>query len=227
MSNTINTMLTTKIKTIPSYVDTLAFYEPESNKIAVISVSDYKKCNYKNHTVISKTSELKDCGLISLVNLKDFIRRNPASGIEDYIDAKHSAKVYEQCDLYLAAYIILYRYYKCFETLVDNNFITFIDTFIDNCMNSDSDHDSTITYFSYDIHKILKLRKTVFNMFKDYINDYNSYLFIYKNQTEYKYTDKEFRVIAKTLKVFSKSKREFRQRFINTFENLNNNNEAV
>lgn len=109
MSNAVNTMLTTKIKTIPSYVDSLAFYDPESNKIAVISVSDYKNCNYRYHTVISKTSDLKDYGLISLANLDAFISKNPSSRIEDYINSKHSARVYEQGDLYLTAYIILYR----------------------------------------------------------------------------------------------------------------------
>jgi len=217
-----NVILTTKIKTIPSYADTLAFYDPELNKILVISADDYRKFNYNRCTVISKTSELREFGQISLVNLNAFISRNPSSRVEGYIDSKHSAKVYEQSDLYLAAYITLYRYYKCFETLVDNNFITFIDTFIDQCMNSDSDHDHTICYFNYEIHKIFKLRKSVYDMFKDYLNNYNNYLDIYIDQNEYKYTDSEFRVIAKSLKIFSKSKLESRQRFIKTFVELNN-----
>lgn len=217
-----NIILSTKIKTIPSYADTLAFYDPELNRIITISVSDYKNCNYKNYTIINKSSELKECNFISLVNLDTFISKNPKSRIEDYIASKHSAIVYEQFDLYLAAYITLYRYYKSFETLVENNFITFIDTFIDNCIDSDSDHTYTITYFNYEIHKILKLRKTVFEMFKDYLNNYNNYLYIYKNQTEYKYTDKQFRVFLKTMKVFSESKIEAKQRFIETCNNLSN-----
>ena len=215
-----NIILTAKVKTIPAYVDSLAFYDPESNKIVVISVSDYKNCIFNNHTIINKTSELRDYGLISLVNLNTFIRENPASRIEDYIESEHSSTVYEQCDLYLAAYIILYRYYKCFETLVDNHFITFIDTFIEDRLHADSDHANTICYFNYEIHKILKLRKTVFEMFRDYLNDYNSYVYIFANQNEYKYTDREFRVILKALKVFSKAKLETRQRFIDTCKAL-------
>ncbi len=221
-----NIILTTKVKTIPSYVESLAFYEPESKKIVVISVRDYKNSNYSNYTVINKTSQLRECGRISLVNLNAFISKNPASGIEDYIAAKHAANVYEQCDLYLAAYITLYRFYKSLETLAENNFITFIDTFIDKCMSSDSDHDNSICYFNYEIHKVLKLRKSVFDMFKDYLNNYNNYLYIYTNQTEYKYTDSEFRAIARTLKTFAKSRLEARQRFISTFVELNNNETA-
>lgn len=215
-----NIILKTKTKTIPSYVDALAFFDPASNKIIVISASEYRNGNYENYTVINRTCELKDCGLISLANLNAFIRKYPDSRIEDYIASDHSDIAFEQFGLYLAAYITLYRFYKCFETLVDNNFITFIDTFIDNCINSESDHTHTITYFNYEIHKILKLRKTVFEMFKDYLNDYNHYLYIYKNQTEFKYTDKQFRVIRKTLKVFSGSELEAKNRFINTYIKL-------
>ena len=76
------------------------------------------------------------------------------------------------------------------------------------------------------MHKILKLRKTVFEMFKDYLNNYNNYIYIYTNQTEHKYTDKEFRVLLKTLKTFSNAQLEAKKRLIETFEVLDNN-EAV
>lgn len=226
MNNIINTMLTSNVKNVPSCVDGLAFYDDESNRIIVISTKDYMNHDYSNYTVIKKTSELSDFDCVRLFNLKSFISKNPESHIESYIAARHSSKVLYNFDLYVTAYIVLYRTYKSFETLVENNFITFIDTFIDNCISSKSDHPSTICYYNYDIHKILKLRKTVFTMFKDYLNNYNNYLYIYTNQKEYKYTDKQFRAILKTLKVFSKAQLVVKKRLVETFETFENN-EAV
>ena len=217
MKKTIETMLAAEGKTVPCYIDSLAFYDEESNRIIAISAGDYKRHDFSNYTVISKTSELKELGHIKFMNLNSFIRKNPASRVEAYIDSKHSSLVSENSDLYLAAYITLYRYYKSFETLVDNNYINFIDTFIDSCIRDKSDHPGTICFFSYDVHKIFKLRKTVFDMFKDYLDNYSNYLFIYANQNEYKFTDKQFRALSKTLKTFSKSECGIKQRMTATF----------
>ena len=223
MKKIIKSMFTANVASVPAYVDALAFYDEESNKIIVISANDYKNCNFSNYNVINKTSELTDFDYIKLVNLSTFIRKNPTSGIEKYIDSKHSRKVYEKSDLYLAAYITLYKYYKSFETLVDNNYINFIDTFIDSCIRNKSDHPNTICYFNYDIHKIFKLRKTVFTMFKDYLNSYNNYLYIYTNQNDFKYTDQQFRVFLKTLKVFNKTKTVEKKQLIETLANFSDN----
>ena len=226
MNSTIKTLLTANVKSIPSCADALAFYDSDSNKVAIISTRDYINHNYHNYTVISKTSELLEYNSIKLCNLNAFISKNPESNIESYITAAHSSKVMYNFDLYAAAYITLYKTYKSLETLVENNFITFIDTFIDNCLSSKDDHPGTICYFSYDIHKVLKLRKTVFEMFEDYLNNYNNYLCIYTNQHDYKYTDKEFRVILKTLKTFSKADLSAKKRMLKAFEILDSN-EAV
>ena len=223
MNNIITTMLTANVKKVPSCVDALAFFDSDSNKVAIISTRDYISHNYHNHTVISKTSELLNYNSIKLCNLNSFISKNPESNIESYISSAHSSKVMYNFDLYVTAYITLYKNYKSLATLADHNFITFIDTFIDNCLNSKDDHPGTICYFNYDIHKVLKLRKTVFEMFEDYLNNYNNYLYIYTNQHDYKYTDKEFRVILKTLKTFSKAKLVVKKRVLETFEALNDN----
>lgn len=223
MENIITTMLNSNVKKIPSCVDALAFFDSDSNKIAVISTRDYINHNYHNYTLISKTSELSDYNSIKLCNLSAFISKNPASNIESYISSAHSSRVIYNFDLYVAAYITLYRLYKSLETLVENNFITFIDTFIDDCISNKSDNPGSICYYNYEIHKILKLRKTVFEMFKDYLNNYNTYLYILKNQTEYKYTDKQFRAVRKTLKVFSKAQIVAKRRMLETIEALDNN----
>ena len=226
MDNIITTMLTTNVEDIPSYVEALAFFDSESQKLAVISTSDYINHNYHNYTLISKTSELLKHFPIKVCNLNAFISKNPTSNIESYLLSDHSFQADCSYELYTAAYITLYKYYKSFETLVENNFTTFIDGFIEACIYSNNDHPGTICYFNYEIHKIFKLRKTVFEMFKDYLNDYNNYLYIYKNQNEYKYTDKEFRALCKTLKIFSEAKTEAKENLIKTIEFLDNK-EAV
>lgn len=218
MENIVRIMLSTKVKNIPSCVDALAFYDDESNRIAVISVKDYKKHNYSNYTVISKTAELSACCSVKLMNLNAFISKNPSSGIENYISAAHSDRVLYNFDFYVTAYIILYRNYKSLETLTENNFISFIDTFIDNCVESKNDHPGSICYFNYQIHKVLKIRKAVFAMFKDYINNYSNYMYIYNNQHEYKYTDKQFRVLFKTLEAFSKCNANVKRRLLESLE---------
>ena len=175
MNSTKKTLLTANVKSIPSYVDNLAFYDEESRKIVVISTHDYRNSNFDNCTFISKTSELTEYDSLKLMNLNKFISCNPSSQIERYISSAHSERVCINFEYYVSAYIILYKNYKSLETLVENNYINFIDTFIDHCVREANDHPGTICYFKYDIHKIFKLRKTVFAMFEDYINDYKNY----------------------------------------------------
>ena len=226
MDNIITTMLSSNVKNVPSCVDALAFFDPDTGKTAIISTRDYINHNYHNYSFINKTSELEDYNTIKFCNLNTFISKNPTSNIESYISARHSSRVLYNLDLYVAAYITLYKYYKSFETLVENNFITFIDTFIDTCISSNNDHLGTLCYYNYKINKIFNLRKTVFEMFRDYLTSYNNYMYIYTNQHEYKYTDKEFRVLRKTLKTFSRTQSRAqiaaKERLIETFEMLDN-----
>ena len=63
-------------------------------------------------------------------------------------------------------------------------------------------------------------------MFEDYINDYNNYMYIYTNQTEYKYTDQQFRALLKTLKLFSRAQPAAKKRFAEAFEKFSNS-EAI
>ena len=206
MSNIIDTMKAAVITFNISLFDTLAFYDTETNRVAVISARDFATKKYKNYSLINKTSELLGWGQIKLVNLEDFVRKNPSSGIEAYIEAEHSETLY-YFDYYIAAYIVLYRCYKSLETLSENKLFGLIDTFIDHCASHNSDHPNTITYFKYDIHKVLKLRKVVYNMFKKYFTTYNNYYYIFMNQHEYKYTDKQFREFRQTLRQFERAKR--------------------
>ena len=223
MNSAIKTLLTANVKSsVSAYADNLAFYDEESHSIIVISANDYRNCNFSNFAMISKTSELTAYDSLKFVNLNKFMSCNPLSQIETYISAAHSQKVYSMFDYYVSAYITLYRSYKSLDTLVENKFISLIDTFIENCMKEGDDHPGTICYFNYDMHKILKLRKTVYTMFEDYLNDYNNYMYIYTNQHEYKYTDRQFRAFSKTLRLFSRARSDAKQRLVESFETLSN-----
>ena len=180
--------------------DALAFFDAESNRIFVIDPKDFAKSNFESITVITKTAELAAFGSIKLVNPEAFTKCFPSSQLESYIIAEHSARVYEDFDFYLASYIILYRYYKSLETLVEHNFISLVDSFIEHCVSENTDHPCTLCYSRNEIHKVLKLRKAVFEMFKDYFKTYNNYSYILKCQTEKKYTDKDFRKLRKLIK---------------------------
>ena len=197
---TINkTMLTANTDFNISLFDSLAFYDAETGKIAVISARSFVNKNYDDYAIVSKTAELLGFGQIKLVNVEDFIRKNPDSGIEAYMEADHYETAYH-FDFYLAAYIILYRFYKSLEALSENGLFGLIDSFIDNCISSSNDHPGTITYFNYEIHKVLKLRKTVYEMFRKYFTNYSNYYYIFMNQHAYNYTDKQFREFRKTLR---------------------------
>lgn len=208
MDNIIDIMKNTIITFNISIFDTLAFYDAETNKIIVISARSFVKKDFENYAVINKTSDLLGCGQIKLVNLADFIKKNPCSGIEAYIEAEHTDKLF-YFDFYIAAYITLYKHYKSLETISANGLFGFIDTFIDHCVSIGNDHPGTITYYNYDheIHTVLKLRKTVYDMFEQYITTYSNYYYIFVNQHEYEYTDKQFREFRKTLRDFKKAKR--------------------
>ncbi len=212
MSNIINTMRNTNIIFNISIFDTLAFYDTESSRVVAISARSFVKKDFEDHSVISKTSDLLGCGQIKLVNLADFIRMNPDSGIEAYIEAERSDKLF-YFDFYIAAYITLYKYYKSLEILSENGMFGFIDTFIDHCVSTRNDHPGTVTYYNYDrkIHTVLKLRKTVYEMFEPYFTAYSNYYYIYVNQHEYEYTDKQFREFRKTLREFKKARRAMKK----------------
>ena len=207
MDTIIDIMKNTDITFNISLFDTLAFYDIEANRVVVISARSFVKKDYENHAVISKTSELLGWGQIKFVNLEDFIKKNPDSGIEAYIEAEHNDTLF-YFDFYIAAYITLYKYYKSLETISENGLFGLIDTFIDHCVSTNNDHPCTITYFNYgnEIHTVLKLRKTVYEMFEKYFTTYSNYYYIFMNQHEYKYTDKQFREFRKTIREFIKAK---------------------
>ena len=206
----INTSITnTELEFNVSMFDTLAFYDAEANRVAAISARSFVNKKFNDFTVITKTSDLLGLGQIKLVNIRDFIKKNPDSGIEAYAEAEHSQNPY-YFDFYLTAYIILYKYYESLETLSENGLFALIDSFIDHCVCSNSDHPGTITYFSYDIHKVLKLRKSVYNMFKSHFTNYSNYYYIYMSQHVYKYTDKQFREFRNTLKDFDKNQQKLK-----------------
>ena len=191
--------------------DALAFFDAESNRIIVIDSKAFAESNFESATVITKTAELAAFGSIKLVNPEAFTKRFPSSQFESYIIAGHSAKVCEDFDFYLASYIILYRYYKSLETLVEHNLIGLIDSFIDNCVSENTDHLCTLCYSKNEIHKVLKLRKAVFEMFRKYFTSYSNYKFIFTNQHYRKYTDKDFRAFRKKLIKLEKANQRARE----------------
>lgn len=180
--------------------DALAFFDEDSNRIVAINTKDYLNSNFEKATAISKTAELAAFGSVRLVNPETFVKKFPSSQIESYIIADHSDKVRDDFDFYLAAYIILYRNYKSLETLAENRYISFIDSFIDYCVSENTDNPGTLCYHRKEIHKVFKLRKAVFEMFKSYFTSYSNYSYILRCQLEDKYTDKDFRKLRRLIK---------------------------
>ena len=180
--------------------DAIAFYNVETSAVNIITMADYQSDNYDRIVSISKAAELAGFGRIHFANSRQFMLAHPDTGLDRYIAAEHSEEVYRNFDFYIAAYVHLSQYYHSFETLVENDLCKLIDTFIDACVSRNTDHVGTLCYFKYDIHKILKLRKAVFNMFKKQLNDFSFHETIYLLQHVNKLTDKQFRKYRDNLK---------------------------
>ena len=185
---------------IPDEADCIAFFDQDTSRIYILDTLDYMRNRYDNCFIIRKLSDFNDLGNVFLANIDAFTAKFPESEIEKYISAPHSPKVTQNLDKYIASYIHLYKYYKSLGSLTRNNFSEFIDSFIENCFMEKTDHPGTICYFDHDIHKIFKLRKTVFEIFKPYLNNYATYTYIFTLQNYYKYSDRELRKVRKELK---------------------------
>lgn len=143
------------------YFDTIAFFDKFKHSIHVVAVDDYLNGHFDNYATIKRVADFKRLGLIYLANPEDFIEAYPNSCIEKYIYSTHSYAVKENKDKYIAAYIHLYKLYKSLDILTRDNYVQFIDSFIDYCMAEGSDHQSTITYSPKQLYRVLRLRKAV------------------------------------------------------------------
>lgn len=173
--------------------DAIAFYDVETSAVNIITASDYQSENCSKAVPISKAAELAEFGRIHFANVKEFMLAHPDTGLDRYIAAEHSEEVYKNFDFYITAYIHLSKRYRCFETLTENGFYNLIDTFIDACVSRNTDHVGTLCYFNYDIHKVFKLRKSVFNMFRSELNSFRNHEAIYLMQHALRLTDEQFR----------------------------------
>ena len=180
--------------------DGIAFYDAKDNRVHIIDAMDFLRGNYESFCTIKKTSYLNNFNRIIVANIEDFIEANPESEIDEYIISKVSDKEDAALGKYIAAYMHLYRLYKSFSTLVAENYIDFIDTFIEKCMSEETDHLSTITYSKKELHKVLRLRKAVFNMFEPYLTNYNTYKNIEYLHNSKQFSDKEFRRIKRKIR---------------------------
>ena len=180
-------------------VDFIVAFDKVCNKLYAISVKDCITKAYHNSFVVTKASQLKSLGSIKLIGVKDFITVNPDSGLESYINATHTNKVLNNFDMYIASYIHLYRVYKSFTALVENNYINLVDTFIDHCFIENTDHPGTISYSYGDVNEVLRFRKPTYNIIKKFLVNHGAYAYFLNLNTKHKYTDKQFRQVRDSL----------------------------
>lgn len=197
MSIKINTNNT--INNTIKHADAIAYFDPATDRVKVIPAADCKSGYFDEEkaVTVNKVAELAAYDCIKLLNAREFIARHPEADLETYIASSHTSKVNDNPDFYVAAYIHLFRLYKSFEVLTENDLAWLIDSFIDNCVSINSDHPSTLSYYKHEVHKVLKLRKTVFNMLVKQIRDYNTLDILQRLQNLHNFTDKEIREFIK------------------------------
>lgn len=191
--------------------DHIVVYDHILNKLHAISSRDYKSNNFDNYITITKTSDLKSLGNIVLVNLEKFASMFPESKIEDYKNSKHTTIASSNIDLYLASYINLYRMYKSLPILVENNYSQTIDTFIDCCMNENTDHPATLSYNSGELHQVFRLKKVNFQLFKKFLIDHEFYREVLDLQNKHRQTESQMRQISREYKQSLKKAEEERK----------------
>ena len=180
-----------------SDVNHILFFDTKTSRVFAVNAVDYREGNFDRCLTIKKAADLSKLGRIYFANLGDFVAKYPDSHIERYISDVHSKTVLDNFDKYIAAYVHLYRCYKSLAALAENSYGAFIDAFFEACCNENTDHPATICYFGNEIHKILKLRKAVFNMFDKELNDYSFYTQIFVLQNVLGLKDNELRKLRK------------------------------
>ena len=198
-TNTIKNTIKHADKYADKHADAIAYFDPATDRVKVIPASDCKSGYFDEEkaVTVNKVAELAAYECIKLLNAREFVARHPEADLETYIASSHTSKANDNPDFYVAAYIHLFRLYKSFEVLTENDLAWLIDSFIDNCVSINSDHPSTLSYYKHEVHKVLKLRKTVFNMFVKQVRDYNSLDNLQRLQNLHNFTDKEIREFIK------------------------------
>ena len=191
--------------------DYIVVYDHITNKLHAISFYDYKLGNFDNYITINKSSDLMFLGNIVLLNLEKFISMFPESKIEEYKNSQHTDTASSNIDLYLAAYINLYRIYKSLPVLVENNYSKTIDTFIDCCMKENTDHPGTLAYNPGEVYQVFRLKKANFQMFKKFLVDHKFYREVLDLQNKHKQTESQMRQISREYKMSLKKAEEERK----------------
>lgn len=198
-------------------VEFFVVFDSIMNKLYAISAIDVIKKQFESLTPINKASEIKSLGRVKFIGLKDFLVKYPESNIDAYLQANHKQAVLDNFDAYIASYIHLYRVYKSFSTLMQYKYVNLIDTFIEYCMTSGTDHPATLSYSAGEIHKVLKFRKATHTAIKKYLTSHDAYLF-FQNLNKKKYTDKQFREVRNIIKDCVKRHAITVDEFINALE---------
>ena len=207
-------------------VEFFVVFDSVMNKLYSISAIDVIKKRFDNITPISKVSEIKTLGRVKFIGLKDFLTKHPESNIDAYLQANHKQAVLDNFDAYIASYVHLYRVYKSLSTLMQHKYVNLIDTFIEHCMVSDTDHPATLSYSAGEIHKVLKFRKATHTAIKKYLTSHDAYLF-FQNLNKSKYTDKQFREVRNIIKDCVKENAITVDEFINALGVVSPKNKAV
>ena len=188
------------VSSVCGKADHVAFFEPARSVVCVMPAMDFEKGNFENVMTVRRVSQLGRLGRIAFINPEDHADAFPGSMVMQYIKAEHSKAAYENPGVFTAAYIHLYRCYKSFDTLVSNGYSVLVDAFIERAINDDIEHPGTLAYFNYQVHKVFRLRKSVYTMFRSYLNDYDAYSAILELQNRWGYSDGQFRALKKRLK---------------------------
>ena len=172
-----------------------AFYNPTTSRVCVVSCA-----HPDEYFEVRKVSDLELFYDFRFINAAEFISRHPEAELERYINGEHNDDFVYETERYLAAYMHLFRCYESLAVLAANGFSRFIDGFIDSCFAENTDHPATIGYTRKQLYKVLRLRKSVYDMFEPYLKDYDTYNYIFTLQNQYKYSDSDFRKVRKEFK---------------------------
>ena len=174
-------------------IENVVVFNEADDRLFAVSKEDFENDCFENIETIKRAADLKNLIPFKLVGVEKFLSKHPDSLLQKYIEAEHINSEENTLTLHTAAYIHLYRYYKSFNTLISESYTEFIDSFIDSCIEEDTDHPATICYSNYETYKIFKLRKSVFTMYKKYLNDYEFYRELLRLQNLYNLKDDYFR----------------------------------
>jgi len=180
--------------------DYLLIFNSADDNLYAITPMDVANGASDKFILVKKVSQLVTLGQFKLLAVDAFESKYPDSGLERFSNSLCAFNQKYRIEYYLASYIHLFKRYKSLKTLVSNGHSELVRTFIDYCIDKNTDHPTSISYNEAEIHKVLKLRKSVYMMFKNNLDDHDTFVFIQDLALRYRYRDEQFRDIRKKIR---------------------------